>query len=856
VQLRRTAYAFRLVFSTLLFGSAISTTCLATPCIFSGQRYQLVSETVSWSLRLGKGQTCSHAIRLGDTAIVARLISAPQVGELTIHGSEFSYRSKPDFVGIDSFVILVSDTTREGGSSTIRVAVSIVDRSSSKSRILLPPRTSAVTAQPVKFSEAMSGMEWQVFKIGAGGFITGIDVADDGTKVVRADTYGAWYQNPQTGLWQQLVTMTSMPDGHKGLGSDAGAYEIAVAPSNTQRFYMFLNGHIFRSDNRGKTWIATNFSTVAAKTSDSTRTFGRYLAVDPANQDIVYAGTPGNGLFVTFDAGITWSHVTAVGAGTSPDGASQGGSHLIAFDRRSGLVGGKTQGIYISTYGSGVYHSTDGGSSWILTANTPVKHAHMICDQNGVVWLTQYGYPDNTRIYKYASGSWSSTSFGFGTQGFSVAVDPVNADRIFVGTGGGRLTISTDGGVTWTAPTPIERRATDVPWLAWTNESFMSNGDMKFDPSVSNKLYFAEGIGVWYTNPPTRYTPITWTSESAAIEQLVTNWVVSPPGGAPVFSFWDRPVFYGGNSNEYPSTHGVNNAHALIMGWSVDWASSDPSTIVCLCNFEKNDTSGYSRDGGRTWSTFAQVPPSSSGAIYGGCIAASTPTNFLWVQSNHGNPYFTTDRGNTWNQISIPGIPTKGSTGWGFAYYLDRQNCAADRVKANTFYMYNDGSGSAVTEGIYTSTDGGATWIHTSSPRFGAAFNVQMRSVPGQAGHLFFTAGVQSPPHPASQRFYRSMDGGTTWSAVADVKEVFAFGFGKAALTGSYPAIFIFGWVKNIMGIWRSDDNALTWTQVSDGFPLGNFNQIKTIEGDSNRYGTVYVGFGGSGFVYGQLKSP
>ncbi|WP_426609733.1 hypothetical protein [Bradyrhizobium sp. McL0616] len=818
------------------------------------------TDTVGWLMTLGSGQTCSRDVRVSNVTIEnAKLISPPQFGQVTMNGTEFSYSSNSDFHGEDSFAVLVSGAVHGiAGDSTIRVVVSVGGGSSAKSeissRVRLPAPLAASRTQFVKLSETTSGVTWQALKIGAGGFITGIDIASDGTKVVRADTYGAWYYNPSTNLWQQIVTMNSMPDGYKGIDQGAGVYEIAIAPSNTQRFYMIFNGHIFRSDNRGGTWIATNFARVTTRTSDGTRTFGRYLAVDPANPDVVYAGTPNSGLFVTTNGGDTWSQITTLGTGSIPVGASQGGGNLIAFDPTSSVRDGVTQGIYVSTYGVGVYHSTNGGSSWTLTTGTPTTHMHMIVDQNGDVWLTEYSYPNNTRVYKYSKGVWSAVSLGYGTQGALVAVDPTNAKRVFVGTPAGQLAISIDGGSTFARPSGTIRVAADIPWLAWTKETYMSAGDMRFDPSATNKLYFTEGIGVWYSNPSITNSTVRWISQSAAIEQLVANWVVSPPGGAPVFSFWDRPVFYGGNLATYPSAHGVNNAHALITGWSIDWASSNPSTIVCLCNFQSNDTSGYSSDGGRTWTTFDRVPANSSGAIYGGCIAASSSTNFLWVQSNHGNPYFTTNGGKTWNQINIPGIPTGGTTGWGFAYYLDRQNCAADRVKANTFYMYNDGSGAAGTEGIYASTDGGATWSHTSSPRFGAAYNVQMRSVPGRAGHLFFTAGAQSQPHPANQPFFRSTDGGKTWQAVADIKEVYAFGFGKASPTGSYPTIFIFGWVKNVMGIWRSDDNASTWTQMSDGYPLGIFDTIKTIEGDSNDYGTVYVGFSGSGFAYGKLN--
>ena len=50
---------------------------------------------------------------------------------------------------------------------------------------------------------------WQPVKIGAGGWLTGIDIAADGTMVARTDTYGAYIWNGTA--WTQLVTVGSMP---------------------------------------------------------------------------------------------------------------------------------------------------------------------------------------------------------------------------------------------------------------------------------------------------------------------------------------------------------------------------------------------------------------------------------------------------------------------------------------------------------------------------------------------------------------------------------------------------------------------------------------------------------------------
>jgi hypothetical protein len=59
------------------------------------------------------------------------------------------------------------------------------------------------------------------------------------------------------------------------------------------------------------------------------------------------------------------------------------------------------------------------------------------------------------------------------------------------------------------------------------------------------------------------------------------------------------------------------------------------------------------------------------------------------------------------------------------------------------------------------------------------------------------------------------------------------------------------GTVGGQYGVWRSTDNAATWGRISD-YPTGIMDNVKTIEGDPNVFGKVYIGFGGVGFVYGQ----
>ena len=92
----------------------------------------------------------------------------------------------------------------------------------------------------------------------------------------------------------------------------------------------------------------------------------------------------------------------------------------------------------------------------------------------------------------------------------------------------------------------------------------------------------------------------------------------------------------------------------------------------------------------------------------------------------------------------------------------------------------------------------------------------------------------------------RSVDGGQTWTPVAGVLEAHAIGFGKG--TAANPAILVVGWIKGKYGVWRSEDDAATWTQIGD-FPLGILESVGAISGDGDDPNRVYVGFRGAGYA-------
>jgi len=259
----------------------------------------------------------------------------------------------------------------------------------------------------------------------------------------------------------------------------------------------------------------------------------------------------------------------------------------------------------------------------------------------------------------------------------------------------------------------------------------------------------------------------------------------------------------------------------------------------------------------------ASSAPFTTNTTWGGSIAASTKTNFVWLPDDNGlnnnGPWYTTDGGANWNPSSVSGVAPGGPTGWGANYYNDVQPLWADRVTAGTFYIYN-AFGDA-RQGVYKSTDNGATFAQVYAGNFGGGFGgaTQFRAVPRRAGHAFATVGNQGGTHPAATQLFRTSNGGATWAALSNVKETFCVGFGAAKPGGGgYPAIYVVGWVTyagvDTYGIHRSVDGeqaTSTWTLIGDGFPTGSYSTIKAIDGSNAVFGMVFVVTGGNGAYVG-----
>jgi photosystem II stability/assembly factor-like uncharacterized protein len=480
---------------------------------------------------------------------------------------------------------------------------------------------------------------------------------------------------------------------------------------------------------------------------------------------------------------------------------------------------------------------------------------------------------ESRKVWKY-DGEWTELAATAGLENERLAALAVNPrdQKIYVFTHLGKaFAFDRNGNFLRQLPTRAKVGNGDPPWLKISNRSF-AIANVDFDPVIADRIWVAAGTGVYYADIKDGNDGITWISQTRGIEELVTNDIYQAPDRPPLFAAWDFGIHRKENLDVFSESYGPKE-RVLIAAQQIAGTVSNPDFVVTnasdtlRCCWQDGDAilAGYSTDAGKTWRKFPTLPKppildADTGRLGGPwlmsygmiAVASDDQRNIVWVPSGNKAPYVTRDLGQSWQRVEFPGeiLPYTGSHR---DYYLGRRVLAADTVEPGTFYLVHSGNPSnPQLEGVWRSTDQGRTWarVYRGEVAPSSGYSAKLRAVPGRAGHVFFTSGLLSPQANRSG-LRRSLDGGKTWNAVQDVSDVDDIGFGKALRQEDYPAIYISGRVRGENGIWRSTDNTGSWHRIAT-FPIGSLDQVANIAGDPSHFGRVYIGFKGSGWVYGE----
>jgi photosystem II stability/assembly factor-like uncharacterized protein/pimeloyl-ACP methyl ester carboxylesterase len=257
------------------------------------------------------------------------------------------------------------------------------------------------------------------------------------------------------------------------------------------------------------------------------------LVVDPANSNIVYAGTSIGSVYKSTDGGSSWNQ--------SSTGLTDTAIRALVIDPHNSSV------LYAGTTSFGIYKSTNGGASWAV-ANTglPTNNGVMALAIHPVNSSTLYAVsgPNFGDVYRTTNGggSWNAVLTGQGplAQCASVAIAPTSPVTIYAGSYG-FVYRSTDDGVTWNNPNyfgPPNHFRILVP-----------------DPSISTTIYAAVSIFAYKsTNSGSNWTRLPDIPSKAAILALT----IDPTHSATIYAAIGTEV--------YKSSDGGTNWSALNGG--------------------------------------------------------------------------------------------------------------------------------------------------------------------------------------------------------------------------------------------------------------------------------------------------
>lgn len=679
---------------------------------------------------------------------------------------------------------------------------------------------------------------WGNVAFGGGGFVTGtVGHKTSGDIYCRTDVGGAYRWDAVNSKWIPLLDWNSDNET-----TYQGAEALALDPQNANNVYIlagtsYFNGGktaILKSTDKGNTFTEVNVtSQFTAHGNGMGRSNGERLAVDPNNSNILFCGTRSKGLWKSTNGGSTWT-LAWNGVTTT---ANENGICFVLFDPSS-VSGGVTQTIYIGVSRTGdnnIYKSTDGGSTFtpIQPDNAFMPHRAALSADNSTLYLVMADKegpwnPGSGRVYKLATatGTWTNiTPNGNNLPYGGVSVDPTNKNRVIVstinvygnfhfGAWGENIFLSTDGGSTWTSKL-TEASTIDKIGISWLNGSIHWGGSIEFDPFNPAKVRVISGNGL-FTCDNINASTTAWKFDVKGIEEVVPLDIVSIPGGplGMVIGDYDGAVY--SDIYSYPPS-----IHTPNMGTTtgIAYAANNSSKMVRVGN-----NMYYSTNQGTSWTQTASMNGSK------GKVALSADGNtILHCPEGSSTTYYSTNNGGSW--ASVGGTNVSGATP------------VADFVNTNKFYIYNSNSGQ-----LLVSTDKGVSFAASASNP-GQWGSQLIRAVPGNEGHVWV------PLYGGGLKY--TTNNGTSWTTVSNVTYCGAVGIGKAAPSATYPALYIWGTVGGVRGIFRSIDQGANWTRINDdahewgGPGNGNF-----VMGDMNVYGRVYMSTVGRGLVVGDISIP
>jgi photosystem II stability/assembly factor-like uncharacterized protein len=362
----------------------------------------------------------------------------------------------------------------------------------------------------------------------------------------------------------------------------------------------------------------------------------------------------------------------------------------------------------------------------------------------------------------------------------AIAIDPRGTGTILMGTIGGGVRKSVDGGITWSAAN------TGLTNLEITALAMDASGPQTAYAGGSGLSRTTDGGATWQNLP--------------AISGSVASVAADPNRPGVVYA----AVF----------SNLANGSITKSIDGGLTWATLFPTTAAIFniaINPRNSDvlyaaTIGHgafkSTDGGQRWSAMSALTPAAIWTI----ALDSANDQVLYAGTNEDGIWKSADAGDTWDYVGSPGpFP---------AYSL-----VVDRSAAHTIYVGTNGGG------VWRSSDSGITWQSTGLSN-GLVSSLAVSSEDALYGGTN-AAGAQV-----------SWDRGATWTILpADIEAANKHGYGIWIDPNNGQKMFVSS--EEGYGMVWSQDGGVSWATAGQGFTAIGSRSVAFDPSDTQR---IYAG--------------